>query len=94
MSSVTGQLFGARYLGERQVIHALTPEFASVLEGLQHLSKGEIDHVTCVVSSKRWVFKFTDDRNVGTTYFYDHSKDGKRHSTAVAFYALRLIVII
>lgn len=73
MNSVTGELFGARYLGDRQVIHALTPEFASVLEGLQHLSKGELGHVTCDVSGTRWVVEFTDDRNPGITYFYDHS---------------------
>ncbi|HEX7826605.1 MAG TPA: S9 family peptidase, partial [Mycobacterium sp.] len=34
----TEELIGARYLGERQVIHALDPHFAAVLENVQKLS--------------------------------------------------------
>ncbi len=73
LNSVTGALLGARYLGERQVIHALDPHFASVLQALQSLSDGDPGHMSCDEEGRRWVVEFTNDRHPGTTWYYDHA---------------------
>lgn len=73
MNTITGDLLGARYLGDRLVIHALTEEFACVLESLKSLSGGDIGHLNCDASALRWIVEFTDERLPGTTWFYDHS---------------------
>ncbi|MBS1691120.1 MAG: S9 family peptidase [Actinobacteria bacterium] len=72
-SERTGQLLAARYYGERQVIHALDPNFAAVLENLSKLSDGDLAAVSSDASEQRWVVSFTHDRDPGVTYFYDHS---------------------
>ncbi|WP_405803485.1 alpha/beta fold hydrolase [Streptomyces sp. NBC_01187] len=69
----TGELIGARYLGERQVIHALDPHFAAVLENVTKLSDGDLAAVSSDESEQRWVVSFTHDRDPGVTYYYDHS---------------------
>ncbi|MER5419590.1 S9 family peptidase [Streptosporangium roseum] len=74
----TGALLGARYLGERQAIHALDPHFASVLRNLEQLSDGDLAAVSCDVSGRRWVVGFTHDRDPGATYFYDHTTGESR----------------
>ncbi|MFJ5223755.1 S9 family peptidase [Streptomyces sp. NPDC088400] len=74
----TGELIGARYLGERQVIHALDPHFAEVLENLEKLSDGDLAAVSSDESEQRWVVSFTHDRDPGVTYFYDHSTGESR----------------
>jgi dipeptidyl aminopeptidase/acylaminoacyl peptidase len=71
MNSFTGELLGARYLGDRQVIHPLTPEFKHILLQLESLSEAEIGHVGCDASGLRWIAEFTDDQNPGTTWVYD-----------------------
>lgn len=72
VNSVTGELLGARYLGERQVVRPLDARFASVLDGLQRLSDASLGHISCDTSGRMWVAEFTDDRHPGTTWFYDH----------------------
>lgn len=72
LHSVTGALLGARYLGERQVIHALDPHFAAVLAKLKELSDAELGHISCDAAGQRWVVEFKSDRDPGTTWFYDH----------------------
>ncbi|MFJ7997974.1 S9 family peptidase [Streptomyces sp. NPDC096310] len=74
----TGELIGARYLGERQVIHPLDPHFAEVLDNLEKLSDGDLAAVSSDLSGERWVVSFTRDRDPGVTYFYDHSTGGSR----------------
>ncbi|MFF1713165.1 alpha/beta fold hydrolase [Streptomyces sp. NPDC058268] len=74
----TGALLGARYLGERQVIHALDPHFAEVLRHLEHLSDGDLGAVSCDASGQRWVAAFVHDRDPGVTYFYDHATGESR----------------
>ncbi|MEV1023215.1 S9 family peptidase [Streptomyces sp. NPDC050264] len=69
----TGDLIGVRHLGERQVIHPLTPHFADVLENLTKLSDGDLSHLSSDHSGQRWVVSFTHDRDPGVTYFYDHA---------------------
>lgn len=69
----TGELLGARYLGARQVIHALDPRFAAVLPRLEELSEGDLAHVSCDGTAQRWVVDFTHDREPGVTWFYDHA---------------------
>ncbi|WP_243794598.1 S9 family peptidase [Saccharopolyspora gloriosae] len=73
----TGELLGARYLGERQVIRALDPEFAAVLENLEALSDGDLAAVSSDEEGRRWVVSFTHDRDSGLTWLYDH-KTGER----------------
>ena len=73
MNSVTGELLGARYLGEWQVIRALTPVFGVILAEIRLLSDGDIGHLTCDASGTRWVVEFTDDRHPGTSWVYDHT---------------------
>ncbi len=74
----TGELIGARYLGQRQVIHALDPHFAEVLENLESLSDGDIDAVSSDDDGRRWVVSFTHDRDPGLTWFYDHATGESR----------------
>ncbi|MFD3686437.1 S9 family peptidase [Nocardiopsis sp. NPDC058631] len=68
-----GELLGVRYLGERQVIHALDPHFAEVLANLEKLSEGDIGALSCDDSGRRWVVSFVHDRDPGATWFYDHA---------------------
>ncbi|OZM78842.1 S9 family peptidase [Pseudonocardia sp. MH-G8] len=74
----TGELIGARYLGERQVIHALDPHFAEVLENLESLSDGDIAEVSSDDDGRRWVVAFAHDRDPGVTWFYDHATGESR----------------
>ncbi|MPY58553.1 S9 family peptidase [Streptomyces spongiae] len=74
----TGELLGVRYLGERQVIHALDPHFAAVLENLEKLSDGDLAGLSSDESGQRWVAGFTHDRDPGATYLYDHATGESR----------------
>ncbi|MEU5599950.1 S9 family peptidase [Streptomyces sp. NPDC020298] len=74
----TGELLGVRYLGERQVIHALDPHFAAVLENLEKLSDGDLAGLSSDESGQRWVAGFTHDRDPGATYLYDHTTGESR----------------
>ena len=78
LSQRTGELIGARYYRERQVIHALDPHFAAVLENLTTLSDGDLSAVSSDTSEQRWVVSFTHDREPGVTYYYDHSTGESR----------------
>ncbi|MBO8195145.1 S9 family peptidase [Streptomyces oryzae] len=69
----TGELMGVRYLGERQVIRPLDPDFAAVLENLEKLSDGDLLALSSDVSGQRWVVSFNHDRDPGVTYLYDHT---------------------
>ncbi|MEU0843270.1 S9 family peptidase [Streptomyces sp. NPDC005962] len=77
-SGGTGELLGVRYLGERQVIHALDPHFAEVLENLEKLSDGDLAALSSDESGQRWVAAFTHDRDPGVTFFYDHATGESR----------------
>lgn len=77
-SRLTGELLGVRYLGERQVIHALDPDFAAVLENLEKLSGGDLAGLSSDESGQRWVAGFTHDRDPGVTYLYDHTTGESR----------------
>ncbi|WP_378738198.1 alpha/beta fold hydrolase [Nocardia brasiliensis] len=74
----TGKLIGARYLGERQVIHALDPDFAAVLANLPKLSDGDIGTLSSDDSGQRWIVDFEHDRDPGVTYYYDHATGESR----------------
>ncbi|MEV8313681.1 S9 family peptidase [Streptomyces sp. NPDC059900] len=74
----TGELIGARYLGERQVIHPLDAHFAEVLENLEKLSDGDLATMSSDASGQRWVVRFTHDRDPGATFFYDHATGESR----------------
>jgi dipeptidyl aminopeptidase/acylaminoacyl peptidase len=74
----TGKLLAARYAAERQVIHALDPHFAEVLEELAKLSDGDLAAVSSDDSGQRWVVSFTHDRDPSVTHFYDHSTGERR----------------
>lgn len=74
----TGELIGVRYLGERQVVHALDPHFAAVLEKLEALSDGDLGEVSSDESGQRWVAAFTHDRDPGVTWLYDHATGESR----------------
>ncbi|WP_304106982.1 S9 family peptidase [Mycolicibacterium bacteremicum] len=78
ISEQTGELIGARYYGERQVIHALDPDFAAVLDRLTGLSDGDLSAISCDDSGQRWVVSFQHDREPGVTYFYDRGTDESR----------------
>jgi dipeptidyl aminopeptidase/acylaminoacyl peptidase len=73
LSQRTGELLGVRYLGERQVIHAVEPHFAAVLANLEKLSDGDLTAISSDESEQRWVVSFNHDREPGLTYFYDHA---------------------
>ncbi|AZG47713.1 S9 family peptidase [Gordonia insulae] len=74
----TGGLIGARYLGERQVIHALDDHFAAVLKQLESLSDGDIGEISSDESGTRWVVSFAHDREPGVTWLYDHATGESR----------------
>ncbi len=67
-----------RYLGERQVIHALDPHFADVLANLEKLSDGDLGRLSSDESGRRWVVSFNHDRDPGATYLYDHDTGESR----------------
>src|SRR5690606_15516512 len=73
LNPVTGDLLGARYLGERQVIHVLDSQFADILTRLRSLSDAEPGYISCDAAGERWAIEFTNDREAGTTWFYDHA---------------------
>ncbi|MFI5507950.1 S9 family peptidase [Mycobacterium sp. NPDC051804] len=77
-SRATGELLGVRYLGERQVIHALDPHFGDVLGALEKLSDGDIGALSSDISGRRWVVSYTHDREPGVTYLYDHGTGESR----------------
>lgn len=77
-SQRTGELIGVRYNGERQVIHALDPHFAAVLENLTKLSDGDLAAVSSDNSEQRWVVSFSHDRDPDVTYYYDHTTGESR----------------
>ncbi|MEU0990317.1 S9 family peptidase [Streptomyces sp. NPDC005953] len=74
----TGALLGARYLGERQVIHPLDPHFAAVLKNLEKLSDGDLAAVSCDARGQHWVAAFNHDRDPHATYHYDHTTGQSR----------------
>ena len=78
LSRRTGELLGVRYLGERQVIHALDPDFAAILANLEKLSDGDLSALSSDDSEQRWVVSFNHDREPGLTYFYDHTTGESR----------------
>ncbi|QRY45878.1 S9 family peptidase [Mycolicibacterium boenickei] len=78
LSERTGELIGSRFYGERQVIHAIDPNFAAVLENLTRLSEGDLAGISSDDSGQRWVVNFTHDRDPGVTYFYDHTTGESR----------------
>ncbi|MBN9735866.1 MULTISPECIES: S9 family peptidase [unclassified Pseudonocardia] len=74
----TGELLGVRYLGERQVIHALDPHFAEVLPQLEALSDGDPATISSDRDGRRWIVSFTHDREPGVTWLYDHATGESR----------------
>jgi dipeptidyl aminopeptidase/acylaminoacyl peptidase len=77
-SRATGELLGVRYLHERQVIHALHPHFAEVLNALQKLSDGDIGALSSDDGGTNWIVSFNHDREPGVTYIYDHETGESR----------------
>ncbi|GAS86411.1 S9 family peptidase [Mycolicibacterium brisbanense] len=78
LSERTGELIGARYYGERQVIHALDADFAAVLENLTRLGEGDLGAISSDSSGRRWVVNFMHDRDPYVTYLYDHTTGESR----------------
>jgi dipeptidyl aminopeptidase/acylaminoacyl peptidase len=74
----TGELIGVRYLGERQVVHALDEGFADVLANVDKLSDGDLGKISSDEESRRWIVGFNHDRDPGATYLYDHSTGESR----------------
>ncbi|RZT88855.1 dipeptidyl aminopeptidase/acylaminoacyl peptidase [Pseudonocardia sediminis] len=74
----TGELLGVRYVGERQVVHAVDPHFADVLEKLRTLSDGDLGPVSCDDAGQRWVVSFVHDREPFATWLYDHATGDAR----------------
>jgi dipeptidyl aminopeptidase/acylaminoacyl peptidase len=67
-----------RYLGERQVIRPLDPDFADVLANLEKLSDGDVGLLSSDLSGARWIVSFVHDRDPGATYLYDHTTGESR----------------
>jgi dipeptidyl aminopeptidase/acylaminoacyl peptidase len=78
LSERTGELIGARYYGDRQVIHALDADFAAVLQNLAQLGAGDLGAMSSDSSGQRWVVNFMHDRDPYVTYFYDHTTGQSR----------------
>ncbi|MDV3128914.1 S9 family peptidase [Mycobacterium sp. 21AC1] len=78
LSERTGELIGARYYGERQVIHPLDPDFAAVLANLTKLSDGDLSSISSDAAEQRWIVSFAHDRDPHATYLYDHATGESR----------------
>lgn len=78
ISERTGELLGVRYLGERQVVHAIDPHFAEVYERLSQLSDGDLAWVSSDESEQQWVVSFTHDTDPDVTYYYNHETGESR----------------
>lgn len=78
LSRRTGDLLAVRYLGERQDIRALDPQFATVLKNLEKLSDGDLAKISSDDAGQRWMVSFNHDREPGVTYLYDHSTGESR----------------
>ena len=78
VSRRTGDLLGVRYLGARQHINALDPQFAAVLANLEKLSDGDLTAISSDVTGQRWVVSFDHDLAPGFTYYYDHATGASR----------------
>ncbi len=74
----TGELLAVRFLGDRQYIEVLDPEFAPVLAALSELSDGDLAGISSDKSGRRWVVSFTHDTDPGVTYVYDHTTGESR----------------
>ena len=74
----SGDLLGARYVGERQVIHALDPQFAEVLANVEKLAEGDVTALRSDDDGRRWIVSFNLDRDPGATYLYDHDTGESR----------------
>ncbi|GAC68441.1 S9 family peptidase [Gordonia soli] len=78
LDRATGDLLGVRYLGERQVIHALDPRFADILANLEKLSDGDVGELSSDTSGEKWIVSFVHDRDPGATWLYDHATGASR----------------
>ncbi|NIL82841.1 Dipeptidyl aminopeptidase BIII [Rhodococcus fascians] len=76
--TATGELIGVRYLGERQVIHALEPGFAEILKNLEQLFDGDIGALSCDETGQKWIVSFVHDRDPYVAYYYDHNTGSSR----------------
>ncbi|MDG4668698.1 S9 family peptidase [Mycobacterium sp. 236(2023)] len=74
----TGELLAVRYLGERQVIQTIDPQFADVLANLEKLSDGDIGALSSDRTGQKWLVTFTHDRDPNLTYRYDHTTGESR----------------
>ncbi|MHB8342138.1 MAG: S9 family peptidase, partial [Mycobacteriales bacterium] len=68
-----GELLAARYVRDRSVVHPLSDRFVPVLERLRQIAPGDLARISSDDSERRWVVSFTDDRDPGATYLYDHA---------------------
>ncbi|MEU9822931.1 S9 family peptidase [Pseudonocardia alni] len=73
----TGELLGVRYLGARQEIRAVDPDFAEVLVALRDLCDGDLSSVSGDVEGRRWVATFVHDRDP-QTWFHDRATGESR----------------
>ncbi|MGN9812867.1 S9 family peptidase [Micromonospora sp. BQ11] len=74
----TGEAIAARFVDDRPHVEVLDPEFAPVYAELAALSDGVLATVSSDVSGRRWLATFTDDREPGVTWFYDHATGERR----------------
>lgn len=74
----TGELLAVRFLGDRQEIQVLDPEFAPVLAEVSKLHDGDLAGCSSDKAGRRWIVSFTHDTDPGATYLYDHETGESR----------------
>ncbi len=74
----TGEVIAARFTGDRPTILPLDPHFAEVQAALEKLDDGVLGWVNSDLSEQRWLATFVNDRDPGTTWFYDHATGDAR----------------
>jgi dipeptidyl aminopeptidase/acylaminoacyl peptidase len=74
----TGEAIAARFVGDRDRIEVLDPQFAEVYAALSTLSDGVLGTLSSDESEQRWIATFIHDRDPAVAWFYDHSTGESR----------------
>ncbi|HVV75658.1 MAG TPA: S9 family peptidase [Mycobacteriales bacterium] len=76
--AATGKPLAVRFLGERQQIEVIDPDFQPVLDAIMAVSDGTLTQCTGDLTGRWWLVSFATDVDPGATYLYDHETGSHR----------------